>query len=269
MSSPTAGPVNNIGGGGLQNPGGFWRRVVPDMRRHDTSNDGPDSLGRAYQFIRAAVGVLGVSLPILLIAGDALFLDDLDARGSLSAYYHSGMRDIFVGTLLVIGFFLITYKVFKLDAENVVSILAGIAASGVAIFPTKAPAALNAPLTPLQIEWGADAVKALHTVSTTVFLVCIFALSVLFAVREWRGLSGRTTGISAATGGAFHTVCASVIAVSGAALVVMWFADNAGRYGVLIFEAAAVFAFGASWLAKGAEDRAGFRARGAPSPMTP
>lgn len=34
-------------------------------------------------------------------------------RGSLSAYYHSGIRDLFVGSLCVTAVFLITYKMFE------------------------------------------------------------------------------------------------------------------------------------------------------------
>src|SRR4051794_4907403 len=66
---------------------------------------------RAYLMLRLAIGALGVLLPVVLLAGDGLFLKgSVWPRESLSAYYHSGMRDEFVGTLVATGVFLITYK---------------------------------------------------------------------------------------------------------------------------------------------------------------
>lgn len=49
---------------------------------------------RSYLLIRTVVGAIGILLPIVLWVVDALVLHGwLTARGSLSAYYHSGARD--------------------------------------------------------------------------------------------------------------------------------------------------------------------------------
>jgi ABC-type arginine transport system permease subunit len=59
---------------------------------------------------RAIIGILGILLPLIFIFGEAFFLrGGVHVRGSLSAYYHTPMRDIFVAGLCVIGFFLATY----------------------------------------------------------------------------------------------------------------------------------------------------------------
>ena len=62
---------------------------------------------RSYMFMRFSVGVLGVALPLLLVFVEPLLFDGQPfPRGSLSAYYYSGMRELFVGVLWAIGVFL-------------------------------------------------------------------------------------------------------------------------------------------------------------------
>src|SRR5690554_1749395 len=65
---------------------------------------------RSYLLIRTLVGLLGILLPLLFIVGEAAYLrGGVHVRGSLSAYYHTSMRDIFVAGLCVTGFLLATY----------------------------------------------------------------------------------------------------------------------------------------------------------------
>lgn len=46
----------------------------------------------------------------MFIIGEAFFLRaGVQVRGSISAYYHTSMRDLFVGGLTVVGFMLLTY----------------------------------------------------------------------------------------------------------------------------------------------------------------
>ena len=62
---------------------------------------------RSYVFTRFAIGVLGVLLPLMLVFLEPALFDGLPApRGSLSAYYYSGLREVFVGGLWAIGVFL-------------------------------------------------------------------------------------------------------------------------------------------------------------------
>jgi hypothetical protein len=67
---------------------------------------------RSYLFMRFCVGLLGIALPFALVLIDRYVFDGHPApRDSLSAYYYSGVREVFVGTLAAIGVFLVTYKV--------------------------------------------------------------------------------------------------------------------------------------------------------------
>jgi hypothetical protein len=88
----------------------------------------------SYRTIRRAIGWLGILLPV------ALFLSSLSPDGftlqpSISHFYYTNMREIFVGVLCAVSLFLFSYKGHsKLDswAANA----AGLFSLGVALFPT-------------------------------------------------------------------------------------------------------------------------------------
>jgi hypothetical protein len=87
----------------------------------------------SYLDLRQLIGWLGVALPFVVVGGAALFSGSA-VKESVSAYYHSSMRDFFVGLSFLIGLFLITYKGFD-RADDLASDLAGVAALCVAVFP--------------------------------------------------------------------------------------------------------------------------------------
>src|SRR5215217_2380577 len=78
-----------------------------------------DSISRSYFLMRTLIGFLGLALPVLLLLGDlALNADEFELRGSLSAYYHSGARDLFVSILVAAGILLVTYKITEVNRDN-------------------------------------------------------------------------------------------------------------------------------------------------------
>jgi hypothetical protein len=124
--------------------------------------------------MRAVIGFNGIALPVMLLVGDWIFLQGgVLPRGSLSAYYHSGMRDLFVGSLCATALFLITYRVFERISDNVLSTVAGVAALGVALFPTGRPPNSESPLTPLQSKLGESTVTAIHFTCAAIFIVAL------------------------------------------------------------------------------------------------
>src|SRR5215212_5638041 len=55
---------------------------------------------RSFLIMRTLVGVLGIALPILLVLVDGVWFDGSPfLRESLSTYYCSGARELFVGGL--------------------------------------------------------------------------------------------------------------------------------------------------------------------------
>ena len=112
--------------------------------------------------MRAVVGALGIALPFVLVLIDGVWFDgDPFPRSSLSAYYYSGVRELFVGALCATGVFLITYKVAERNLDNTLSVLAGLAVLVVAVFPTSRPSE-SVPLTPLQDAWPSRSSRGVH-----------------------------------------------------------------------------------------------------------
>jgi hypothetical protein len=206
---------------------------------------------RSYLFMRFCVGLLGIALPFALVLVDRCVFDGHPApRDSLSAYYYSGVREVFVGTLAAIGVFLVTYKVTERNLDNTLSVVAGLAALLVAGFPTGRPTK-DLPLTPLQDKLGECVVQAIHFGAAGTFIVSLGAISLWFGIREGRRERQGARG-SPEFWRIFHFACAGMIA---AALVWIVVTQYAGwpRISLLIGEGVSACAFGASWLAKGAE----------------
>lgn len=98
----------------------------------------------SYLALRRAVGIIGVALPIVLLTGSILIFSCNEIQGSISKYYHTVMRNIFVGSLCAVALFLWAYKGYKRDEkdskymlhDNPAGNLAALFALGVAFFPT-------------------------------------------------------------------------------------------------------------------------------------
>jgi NADH:ubiquinone oxidoreductase subunit 6 (subunit J) len=88
-----------------------------------------------YRYLRAGM----VVVIVMLFA--AIFIDSVPTdcwQGSISAYYYTAARNVFVATLCCLGIMLIVYKGSK-DTEDVLLNLAGALAFFVAFVPIKIP----------------------------------------------------------------------------------------------------------------------------------
>jgi hypothetical protein len=209
---------------------------------------------KSYLLMRTIIGFVGITFPIVLIVGDHLLDSNAPfARTSLSAYYYSGMRDFFVGGLFTAGLFLITYKVFEKSLNNLLSIIAGVAAIGVALFPTDRFEGSTATLTPLQARIGEGIVADVHFTSAGVFMVSLAIISFFFGVQEGRRTPGQAR-MSPAFWRWFHWFC--TVLILGAVLFVIESKrqhTSTTSHQVLIGETVALVAFGLSWFFKGLE----------------
>ena len=207
---------------------------------------------RSYLIMRTVVGALGIALPFVLVLVDGLWFDgDPFPRTSLSAYYYSGARELFVGTLSAIGVFLITYKVAEVNLDNTLSLLAGLAVVVVALFPTGRPIDLVG-LTPLQDRLGESVVAGIHFTAAGVFILSLAAISYYFGKRE--GARPRIAGRrSPRFWQTYHWICAGTIAAAFVWSAVTGLSDWGPSRSLLYGEAVAVWAFAASWLWKGLE----------------
>jgi hypothetical protein len=212
---------------------------------------------RSYLLMRAIIGFLGISLPVVLVLGDNLLQgSSFSVRHSLSVYYYSGMRDVFVGSLSAVAVFLITYKVFERSLNNLLSIVAGLAAMAIALFPTGRPDGDNGPLTPVQDRLGELNVTHVHYTSAAIFIVSLAIITFFFGVQEGRRSPQRVGGrpmLSPTFWRWFHWTCAAAILLAVAFIVVTTRAHKFTDYALLVGESVAIVSFGLSWLTKGLE----------------
>ncbi len=106
-----------------------------DWRLYMNQQSGPQrSLVLSYLGLRKAVGIIGFALPFVLAFGK-LLLQGPGIQSSISGYYYTDMRDVFVGSLCAIGVFLMSSRGYD-RKDEIAGILACVFAVGVALFPT-------------------------------------------------------------------------------------------------------------------------------------
>jgi succinate dehydrogenase/fumarate reductase cytochrome b subunit len=203
----------------------------------------PDDLsGRSH---RQLIGVLGLALPIVLVVIAGIRPNDEATRwilqDSISAYYYTSAIAAFVGLLVALALFLLTYRGYANKyqwADRAAAVTAGVAALGVAFFPT------TAPLPTLQLPWWTPTFRIVHY-AFAVVLFTMFAVFSLWLFRLTTG--GREKPRDKRLRNAFYLGCGIVIVAS------MVWAGVAGAKGSPIFapESLALVAFAASWLVKG------------------
>jgi hypothetical protein len=89
----------------------------------------------SYLTLRKAVGYIGLLMPILVRVG-ARFFEQIPSNTSISAYYYTSMRDVFVGALAAIGVFLFCYR-GQDTQDNVLTNIAGACAVAIGLLPTE------------------------------------------------------------------------------------------------------------------------------------
>jgi hypothetical protein len=143
------------------------------------------------------------------------------------------------------GVFLITYMAFHWN-YNAISTGAGVFAIGVALFPTW-PEAGEAP-SPIQLKLGRSAIQLLHSGCAVMFIGLLAVMSWRFATREAQRGNQRLRAVHIGCAIAMGT--SAVVAVIGKAVGVQ---QIGGWSGLLLVELVCTYAFGISWLLKGAE----------------
>ena len=95
-----------------------------------------DRLRLAYLHLRRIMGGLAVLLPVVLAIWGFFIFEDLEILDSISHYYGERTRDVFVGVLFAIAWFLITYRGYE-RKDDWAGNVAGAFALVVAFFPNQ------------------------------------------------------------------------------------------------------------------------------------
>lgn len=218
----------------------------------------------SYLFLRKTVGWIGCLLPVVLCLS-SLFYGDRPY--SMSGYYYTHMRDVFVGALCALGVFLVAYAGYD-ELDRWITNIAGACAIGVAFFPTKpAVCAANAGacVAPAvrHLSLAQQVVGDIHLFFATVTFTALGLMALRFAkpgptpqrvawqarIRHGLGLAGPRAGASTVYRSCGIAILSCVVL---AALSNLLPASVKAHVPLLfIFEAVAVFGFGVSWFVKG------------------
>jgi len=222
------------------------------------------SLAMSYLGLRRGIGVIGLLLPFALPLGKIAF-ESPGLEGSMSAYFYTVTGRVFVGSLCAIGVFLISYRYKKWDI--IASVLAGIFAIMVALFPTVPNVA-----DPTAAQ---KAIGIVHGVSAGLFFATLACMSIFLFTKTnpYQALKPRNLGDSLSMFVVTRTrpglplnprkkernityrVCGWVILACIIGMVIVaipYIKDHIQQYSPIFWlESIAVFAFGASWLIKG------------------
>lgn len=183
----------------------------------------------SYLHLRMLIGACGIVLPLTcLIYGLICGMQD-----SISDFYYTGVRNIFVGILFVLGFFLLTYKGYE-RKDSIIANFGFVFSLGVALFPCR------------------GSLSALHFISA--FL--LFSVFIFFSLRLFTlslKMGERTAEREQAhkiyvTCGWIMVACILLIGVT---LLPSLEEIRITYNSTFWFETVALIAFAVSWLTKG------------------
>ncbi|GLY42222.1 hypothetical protein Amsp01_082450 [Amycolatopsis sp. NBRC 101858] len=189
-------------------------------------------LVHSYLYLRRAIGLIGLALPVVLILGKQLAQGG-DLIGSLSGYYYTDLGNVFVGAMCAAGVFLLAYYGHDF-IDNVASTVAGLGAIGLALFPT----------TP---DHDATSWQRTSGVLHLVFAAAFFLMLAYFCLRLFPHDGEQPPGTGVVYRGCGVVILAALVLIavtSRLRLVPDW-------HPALWLESAAVWAFGVAWLVKG------------------
>jgi len=209
----------------------------------------PAPLIMSYLLMRVLIGVIAVLLPFTLILANWAIGHGFAA--SMSGYYYTPMRNIFVGTLCAIGVFLVTYDGYDL-ADRVITDVAGLCTICIAFLPT----------TPHQPTPRQSLIGDLHLTFACSAFVLLSVMAFRFAKRQptppgltwWRRVQYAFgfTGPGDSQGPAWERV---VYRVSGGAIltcvILVYPLSHTATYSLLVLETIMLVFFGLSWFVKG------------------
>ncbi len=202
----------------------------------------------SFLSIRKAIGVLGISLPLVLLFGSFLLDNCEQIQGSISAYYYTVMRNAFVGILCAVSFYLFSYKGYD-RGDRILSGLCGLSSLGVAFLPTS----VDPPLSTCVNEIVANSIiSSLHFLAAFVF----FATSAYVSIVQFTKGSPRPTPQKLRRNKVYK-ICGTVMIFClitigmYTAILKEHIPSLVGLRPIFWLETIMLWAFGISWLVKG------------------
>ncbi len=195
-----------------------------------------------YFSTRIGIAIIGILFPLILwLVGLML---DVELQSSISDYYHTPMRDVFVGILFAIGASLYLYKGYS-TVEDFVLDAAGILAVCVALLPTSCP---------MDEQCDTFTAPFWHGVSAISFFIAIAYICIF----RWKDtLNNEEIDEKNQISESRKKIYILIYRILGAAMIALpllvWFFYR--DTGILVFklELVAVWVFSAYWIVKTVE----------------
>lgn len=188
-----------------------------------------------YLKLRRYIGYLGMGLPFILVLGVAILNNNNDIiQVSISDYYYTDVRNVFVGILVAVSAFLHSYKGYE-KIDNLLTSLAALFALGIAFIPTTAIDELQ---------------NTLHLISAAAFFIILAYLSYFLFTKTDKEEPGKKKHQR----NQIYRICAIIMVVCILLVPLLnTILGNLYYQWNLTFwlETLALLAFGFSWLTKG------------------
>jgi hypothetical protein len=200
--------------------------------------------------LRRLIGWVGLLMPFV-VHGGAYIHEDIDFTNSISAYYYTGMRDVFVSTLVLVGAFLCCYRT-ETRVDSILAKITGLAAIGIGLFPMDpfyAPQVLERfpSMGQKDLCYAGTGILGFHIYFVgAFFLLAIYMVGWSFRYVGPRGIADPE---QKSRRNKIYAVSAVVMAASMVAVLVIKSIDKTGS--IFWPETIAVVSFGIAWLVKG------------------
>lgn len=207
----------------------------------------------SYLALRRSIGLLGYFLPFALV-GYSLLTGTIILT-SMSAYYYSPMREIFVGTLCAQAVFLWTYEGYRAApgvwlTDRNVSRAASLGALGVALMPTSGLMGAGDPFcTVSQCVLGAGLTSLIHFAAAGLFFGALAVFCLCLFVK------GGEDTLEKRASNRIYRICGWTIVGALVLIGIVQLPDVGSTLSplrpILCLEIVATFAFATSWAVKG------------------
>ncbi len=209
----------------------------------------------SYITLRRTVGILGISLPFVLMVGTVAASDCCHVQYSVSLYYHTVSRNLFVGILCAVALFMFAYRGYDMH-DRVAGILAFIFALGIAFFPTVPDPDEIIEACTIVPDNPNPLVGIIHFVSAALFFLVLSYFSLVLFTRTKDNDKANHTPEKKKRN-VIYRIC-GIIMLACLVLIALWFLlikkhfPSIQEYRpVFWLETGALVAFGISWLTKG------------------
>lgn len=201
----------------------------------------------SYILLRKVLGYVAIAMPFALALGAWLY-EHVPWAGSVSAYYYTSMRDVFVGTMVTVGVFLFCYRGYD-RGDNLLTNAAGLAAVAIGLLPMEPeyskvlveqyPCLVDESCYVPHLFFG------YHFAAAAIFFALV---SYLVTFRFTRSDEAELPPAKLARNRVYRVCGAIMLVCLGAIGILKWRAPQAS---IVVPEIGAIVAFAIAWLTKG------------------